>query len=88
MPSDFEIIELIKLWQAGGLDGYATKRLTGLKSFGDLYKIVLRHGIDVSFKPRDLLDAVRAGKMTDIAAAASLGIDIEEWLALAAALDT
>jgi hypothetical protein len=88
MPSETEIIEIILLWQNGGLDGYAARRLCGVRSFGDLYKLALRHGIDVSFRPRDLLAAVRADKMTEAAAAAALGMDVDEWQSLAAALES
>jgi hypothetical protein len=81
-----DILDVLKRWQRGQLSGAEARQLTGVWSYGDLYKLAKRYDVDVRVLPRDLVSRIADGTMTDAEAAEFLGSSLEDWLALKVAL--
>lgn len=75
-------IETALAWQLGEIDGFEARRLTGARSYGDLYRILRDNGAVLTFKPSDIARRAVEGEISreDVRRKFGLEDDVEAFI--------
>ena len=67
-------VAVVDVWRRFEVSGTIARRLVGARSYGDLYRILMAHGMEPGFRPGDIASWVRDGKMSSEEGMSILGI--------------
>lgn len=79
-------VAVVDVWRRFEVSGTIARELVGARSYGDLYRILMAHGMEPGFRPGDIANWVTDGKMSSEEGMSILGIeDPADFAALVAA---